>query len=235
MRTPKKITQPTLTTLSLTLWLLLVLAFGVFWLVPPTTTSADHPPNDQAGGINLPPPASQQSTTDEGPWVPPGAGGRLRGIGVTPRAPTAPTNRPSATDEGPWVPGGQGHRLRGSGITPRAPAVPSEPEAPPLPTPREYRLIEGIAGLEAGQTIEPTVYFSTIYRWLIGLTALITIFTLVLAGAEYTTAGASETNKGKAKARINAVFYGLAIILSAHLVLNLINKELLKESPIYCY
>jgi len=92
---------------------------------------------------------------------------------------------------------------------------------------KEYKLLEPIPGFQGGvSSSNPEKYIETLYWYALGLAVVLAVLMLVVGGLEYTTSFASESNKGKAKARIENALIGLVIALTSYLILYTVNPEM---------
>lgn len=90
-----------------------------------------------------------------------------------------------------------------------------------------YNLLEPLPGFEGGVTpSNPEKYIETLYWYVLGLAVVLSVLMLVIGGLEYTTSFASESNKGKAKARIENALIGLVIALTSYLILFTVNPDM---------
>ncbi len=93
--------------------------------------------------------------------------------------------------------------------------------------PKEYNLLEPLPGFEEAVTpSNPVTYIEALYWYALGLAVVLSVLMLVIGGLEYTTSFASESNKGKAKARIENALIGLVIALTSYLILYTVNPEM---------
>ena len=91
----------------------------------------------------------------------------------------------------------------------------------------EYKLLEPLPGFEETITpSNPVTYIEALYWYALGLAVVLSVLMLVIGGLEYTTSFASESNKGKAKARIENALIGLVIALTSYLILYTVNPEM---------
>jgi len=75
-------------------------------------------------------------------------------------------------------------------------------------------------GIEISQMVK---YF---YEWGISLGGIAAFFSLITAGFKYLTSVGNESKMREARDKINSSFFGLLLLLSSFLVLNVINPEL---------
>lgn len=88
---------------------------------------------------------------------------------------------------------------------------------PPSPIPPNIRLTE--------KTDLPTL-IRYLYEWLISLGGLAAFISLIYAGFQYLTSAGDAGKMKEAKSRLTSAFWGLALLLSAVLILNTINPRL---------
>jgi len=95
----------------------------------------------------------------------------------------------------------------------------------PLPTP------EGTVASTTGIVD----YIKTLYFFGIGLSGIIAMILIVIAGFQWVTAAGKMSTITQAKSRISNAIFGLFILLASYLILNTINPALvnLKEPYIY--
>jgi len=95
----------------------------------------------------------------------------------------------------------------------------------PLPTP------EGTVSTTTGIVD----YIKTLYFFGIGLSGIIAMILIVIAGFQWVTAAGKMSTITQAKSRISNAIFGLVILLASYLILNTINPALvnLKEPYIY--
>jgi hypothetical protein len=76
-----------------------------------------------------------------------------------------------------------------------------------------------------------TDYIKTIYLFAMGIAGILAMALIVVSGFQWLTATGSMSTIGQAKARISNAILGLIVLLSAYLILNTINPNLvnLKE------
>jgi hypothetical protein len=86
-------------------------------------------------------------------------------------------------------------------------------------------LIVPIAGLSQ-TTISPGVYVQSLYKWGIGIGALLAVLMLVFGGVEYVLSAGSFAENSAAKERIKSTILGIIILLGASLILTIINPKL---------
>lgn len=100
----------------------------------------------------------------------------------------------------------------------------------------DYTLIEPLPGMHGGELITniPTgegvnVYFSWAFKFMIGLAGILAVLMLTFAGLTYITARESASQVEKAKSRIWSAIGGLVLIISAWVILNTINPDIIKK------
>ncbi|MDX1608142.1 MAG: pilin [Candidatus Spechtbacterales bacterium] len=96
---------------------------------------------------------------------------------------------------------------------------------PPIPTPYGYIDLDEMA--ERGEISISTivVFLYSISLWIAGLIAFLG---LVFAGFTYILGGANASAKNRAKRRFTNVLWGIAILLTASAVINIINPNILR-------
>ncbi len=103
--------------------------------------------------------------------------------------------------------------------------------AAPTPTPTTYHLLAPIGGVnevQAGDSGSFTQYLQFMINITMGVTAALSVIILIWGGIEYIFASVSESAKKGAKERITNAIFGILIALSAYLLLNTINPDLIK-------
>lgn len=103
---------------------------------------------------------------------------------------------------------------------------------PPAPTtcpPGQYCLSVPIPTKEetVTQIKSPGEYVGIIYRFSLGIGALLAVALIVFGGIEYTVSAGNVSKQGEAKDRILNAIYGLALLMGAVLILYTINPGLL--------
>lgn len=93
---------------------------------------------------------------------------------------------------------------------------------------QEFVPIEPLPGVSYGGSREGLFaeYASNAFDISIGLAALLAVLMIVVGGIQYTVTAVSESAKKDAKDRIWGALWGLLIVLSAWLILNTINPDL---------
>lgn len=74
------------------------------------------------------------------------------------------------------------------------------------------------------------VFLNSIYNWGIGIVGILAFAQLTISGIQYMVSGAVD-QKSAAKGRIVDALVGVGLALSAYLILNIINPNLLKLEP----
>ncbi len=99
---------------------------------------------------------------------------------------------------------------------------------PSLTIAASYTLLEPIGGDQ--QTMikvsDPMTYLRSLYWWVVGLTIALSVLMLIVGGFQYTLSWADEKQKGEGRSRIENAITGLIIALTAFLLLNTINPDL---------
>ncbi|MFH1713999.1 MAG: pilin [Candidatus Nealsonbacteria bacterium] len=76
------------------------------------------------------------------------------------------------------------------------------------------------------QTDSITLLVKYLYEWAIGIGGFLAFISLIIAGVQYLTSAGNATRMGNAMGRIKSAGFGLILLLSAVLVLNVINPQL---------
>lgn len=103
--------------------------------------------------------------------------------------------------------------------------VPVDPE--PRPGAFGYVPLTGIPGVTDGDSPSLATYLNALFRIAIGLAALLAVIKITLAGISYMADTGSFSTKEKAKRDITNSLFGLLIILSVVVVLQVINPNIL--------
>ena len=90
---------------------------------------------------------------------------------------------------------------------------------------QEFVPIVGIPGIPTTDSATLGDYANGLFRVLIGVGLVLAVIYLVIAGFEYMTSEALPT-KDDAKKRLSSTLYGLLLLLSAYLLLNVINPDI---------
>ena len=92
--------------------------------------------------------------------------------------------------------------------------------------PLEYELlVDDIPGLETAVT--PGEYLSGMVKLIIGLTTVLAVLMMVIAGIEHVGGAAKESSRSAAKERMWGALLGLILALISYIILNTINPDLL--------
>ncbi len=86
----------------------------------------------------------------------------------------------------------------------------------------------GVGGEEgvAEYTETPANYIRTIYRWSIGLAALLAMAQIIFGGVLYILAAGSLFSQEEAKSKIKNALAGLLLLIAITIILNTINPSL---------
>lgn len=123
----------------------------------------------------------------------------------------------------------------GLGLAPLALAA---PEPPPARSPAESGFvplapISGLTSVDdpdsAANSKNLADFFNNLYKYLIGLAAILAIVEIIWGGLEYSTQE-SPGGKSGGKERIQQAIYGLVLVLSPVLVFSIINPSILNLS-----
>jgi hypothetical protein len=98
-----------------------------------------------------------------------------------------------------------------------------------------YTLLEPIPGGTAKTTgSDFSTYLQDLFRFIVSMAIIASVVMLALAGVEYSASGASEAAKKDATERIWNTVTGLLLALTAYLILNVINPDLVKFNLYIC-
>ncbi len=81
-----------------------------------------------------------------------------------------------------------------------------------------------------GADNNPSTYLSAIYNLTIGIAGVLSVLMIVIGGVEYIGSAANPSLKIEAKKRIWAAIGGLLLALTAYLILQTINPDIMKSS-----
>lgn len=85
-------------------------------------------------------------------------------------------------------------------------------------------LIVPIGG-ETTVNINPATYISAVYRWGVGLAALLALAVLMFGAVEYTASAGNVGSRESAVRRIRGAILGLVLLLAASVILRTINSD----------
>ncbi|MDD4290380.1 MAG: pilin [Patescibacteria group bacterium] len=89
----------------------------------------------------------------------------------------------------------------------------------------------GIPGFTKPQPVNGGLmgtFGNKLYSYLLGLSGIVAVIILILAGFQWVTAGGNQNKIGQAKERIRNVIIGLILLACSHLILYTVNPELVK-------
>jgi hypothetical protein len=119
------------------------------------------------------------------------------------------------------------------------PASPTNPAAPAAQTVQSqsssgsgFVALAPIPGLTQGVTADTAGlanFFNNLYKYLIGLAAILAVIEIIWGGLEYSTQD-SVSKKSDGKERIQQAIFGLVLVLSPVLVFSIINPSILNLS-----
>ena len=92
--------------------------------------------------------------------------------------------------------------------------------------------IPGLTDQSSTSVINSTslaLFFNNLYKYLIGLAAVLAVIMIIWGGLEYSTQD-SISGKGAGKERIQQAIFGLVLVLSPYLVFSIINPSILNLS-----
>ncbi len=101
-----------------------------------------------------------------------------------------------------------------------------EVDWPTTPLPIEGEYITPEAGMELHEMI------AYLYSWGVGIAGIIAFGVLIFAGVKYMTSTGDPQKIQEAMQRISSALIGLILLLSSFLILNIINPEMTKITPI---
>ena len=104
-------------------------------------------------------------------------------------------------------------------------------ETPPKSEPLKFTSEVGIPTFKGEQTVDGGLlgkFAKVFYSYLLGLSGIVCVIILILAGFQWVTAGGNQNKIGEAKERIKNVITGLVLLASSYLIMYTINPELVK-------
>jgi len=93
----------------------------------------------------------------------------------------------------------------------------------------KFNPIQPLPGLEESGDVTLSNYLSNVFNTSIGVTAIIAVVMIVIAGLQYTMSFGAPSSKGAARTRINNAIMGLLLVLGAYLFLRTINPDLVTK------
>lgn len=87
-------------------------------------------------------------------------------------------------------------------------------------------LLVPIGGLNTLDGLTIGQYIEAVYKWGIGIAALLAVLMLVFGGAEYVLSAGSFVESSQGKERIKSAIFGLILLLGASAVLSVISSRL---------
>lgn len=92
-----------------------------------------------------------------------------------------------------------------------------------------YKLLEPLPGLADSDNVTLSSYLSWLFPFALTVTAVLAVIMIVIGGLQL-AGGGSESLKTSGKKRIESAIYGLLLAVSAYLILNTINPNLVNMS-----
>lgn len=123
--------------------------------------------------------------------------------------------------------GAQAFQSQSSGDT--TPTTPTSPTGP-APYTGDSPLIVQFAGLTRSDVSIET-YITTVYRWSIGLAALLAVFQIAYGGILYLLSAGSLFSQEEATGKMKNAVSGLLILIAVTMILNVINPRLTILNP----
>ena len=85
---------------------------------------------------------------------------------------------------------------------------------------------------KAGTTKPIADYIQAIYKYAIGVVAILATVVMMIGGVVWITAGGSQTRIGEAKQYISGSLTGMVLVFCSYMILNTINPDLVKFKPV---